>query len=107
MTYLQSKVKQFRLVEKLGEQGFHYDIKEVFEAITKAVTDNNPKLLEENKSTTKAIEALDKSNDHAKTLELMNKNGVIHSTLIRPVAKLLVPSNESQFRFHDDPDSDK
>ena len=35
---LQSKVKQVRLVEKLGKQGFHYDIKEVLERITKAVT---------------------------------------------------------------------
>ena len=31
----------------------------------------------------------------------MNKNGVIHSSLIRPIAKLLVPK-KSQFRLVDD-----
>ena len=32
---LQSKVKQFRLVEKIGKQGFHYDVQELFERTTK------------------------------------------------------------------------
>ena len=41
---IQSKVKQVRLVEKVGKQGFHYCIKELFEPITKAVTDGNQKL---------------------------------------------------------------
>ena len=103
---LQSKVKQVRLVEKLGKQGYHYDLKELFEPITKAVTDSNQKLLEETKSNTKAIENLDESNKYIKTLELMNKNEVIHRSLIRPLAKLLVPRNRSQFRLDDDPDSD-
>ena len=42
-----------------------------------------------------------------KTLESVNKNEVIHSSLIRPIAKLLVPKNKSQFRLLDDLDSDK
>ena len=36
----------------------------------------------------------------------MKKNGVLHSSLIRPIAKLLVPKSKSQFRLLDDPDSD-
>ena len=36
----------------------------------------------------------------------MNENEVIHSRLIRPIAKLLVPKNKSQFRLVEDPDSD-
>ena len=36
----------------------------------------------------------------------MNKNELIHSSLIGPIAKLLVPKNKSQFRLLDDPDSD-
>ena len=59
---LQSKVKQVRLVEELGKQSFHYDIKELFEPITKVVTVSNRKLLEESKSTTKANMELDESN---------------------------------------------
>ena len=38
---LQSKVKQVRLVEKSGKQGYHYDMKELFEPITKTLTDTN------------------------------------------------------------------
>ena len=47
---LKSKVKQVGLVEKLSKQGYHEDIKEVSEPITKAVIDSNQKLLEETKS---------------------------------------------------------
>ena len=36
----------------------------------------------------------------------MNKNELIHSGLIRPVAKLLVPKNKRQFRLLDDPNCD-
>ena len=53
-------------------------MKKLFEPITKAVTDSNQELLDETKSNTKAIEALDESNDHVKASELMNKNGIIH-----------------------------
>ena len=38
---LQSKLKQVRLVDNLGKQGFHYNIIEQFEPITKAVADSN------------------------------------------------------------------
>ena len=94
---LQTKVKQVRLVEKLGEQGFHYDIKELFEPITKAVTDSKQKILEETKSNTKAIENLNESNNYVKTLDSINKNEVIHSSLIRPIAKLLLSKNKVGF----------
>ena len=47
---LKSKVKQVGLVEKLSKQGYHEDIKKIFEPITKAVTDSNQKVLEETKS---------------------------------------------------------
>ena len=102
---LQSKVKQVRLVEKLGKQGFHYDAKEIFEPITKTLTDKRQKILEETKINTKAIENLDESK-YLKSLELMNKNEREHPSLIRPIAKLLLPKNKSQFRLIDDPDSE-
>ena len=37
----------------------------------------------------------------------MNRNGIYHSSVIRPIAELLVPTNKSHFRLHDDPDSGK
>ena len=104
---LQSKAKQVRWVEKLGKQGFHDYIKEIFEPITKALTDSNQKILEEIKSITKAIEKPDGSNVHVKSLALMNKNGVVQSSLIRPIDKILIPTNKFQFRLQDDLDSDK
>ena len=49
---------------------------------------------------------MDELNVHLKVLELLKKNGVIHSSLIRPIAKLLVPAIKSQFRLFDDLDTD-
>ena len=103
---LQSKEKQVRLVEKLGKQGFHYDITESLEPITKVITDSNQKLLKETISNTKAIEGLDELNVHVNALELLNKNGVIHSSSIRPTTNILVLTNKNQFRLIDDLDSD-
>ena len=45
MNYTQ-KQEQVRLVENLRKQGYHHDIKELFEPITKAFTDSNQKILE-------------------------------------------------------------
>ena len=56
---IQSKVKQVRLVEKLGKRGIHYDVRELFDLITKALTDTSQKLLEETRTNTKAIGNLD------------------------------------------------
>ena len=86
----QSNIKQVRFVEKLGKQGYLYDIKELFELITKFLTITSQKLIEETKSNTKAIENLDESNKYVKTLELMSQNEVFHSSLIGPIAKLVV-----------------
>ena len=46
------------------------------------------------------------SNKYNKFLESTNKNEIILSSLIRPIAKFLVPKNRSQFRLLADPDSD-
>ena len=86
-------MKQLRLVAKLGKQGYHHDIKELFEPIRKAVIDSHQKLLEEIKCITKAIEKLDETTKYVKTLESMNENEIILSNLIRPIAKLLGPTN--------------
>ena len=52
---LQSEIKQFRLVEKLGKQGFHHDVKELIEPITKTDTDSCQKLFEEKNSEQKQL----------------------------------------------------
>ena len=49
---------------------------------------------------------MDESIVHAKVLELRNEIGVFHSSLIRPIAKLLVPITKRQFQLYDNFDSD-
>ena len=70
---LQSKVKQVRLVEKLSKQGFHYDVKELFEPITNTLTERSQKILDETRFITKAIENLDESNKYVKTFGVNDK----------------------------------
>ena len=41
---LRSKAKQIRLVEKIGKQGFQFDIKELFELITTKLTETSRKI---------------------------------------------------------------
>ena len=93
-------MKQVRLEEKLGKQGFQSDTKIGFKAITNAVTEANESSIEE----TKAIEELNESNVHVKTLELMNENWVIDTNLFRPLVTLLGQQNKSQFRLYGDTD---
>ena len=75
LPYLQSKVKQVRLAGKLCKQCFRFDMKELFEPISNAVRDSNQKILEETRTTTKAIEGLDELNFHKKAFESMTENG--------------------------------
>ena len=103
---LKLRLKQVRLLEKLGKQGFHNDQKEIFEPIAKTVTDISQKLIEKTKSTTKPIEEMDESNVYADPFQLIIENGVIDSRLIRPIAKLLLLTNIIQFWVYDHPDSD-
>ena len=51
---IKSKQPEVRLQEKLGEQDYHCDSAEVFQPITKTVTDTSEKLREESKPSTKA-----------------------------------------------------
>ena len=55
----QSKVKQVRLVEKLTKQGYHYDVKELFEPITNSIKDVSEDvtrtMLESSKQNNKAL----------------------------------------------------
>ena len=93
---MQSKVKQVRLVRKLGKKGFHYDTKELFEPICKAATDTTEIMHEDSKSTTRAIEEMNESIVHVKDLKLRNRNGEQDTSLIRTIASptVLVRQNK-------------
>ena len=52
-------MKQFRIEDKLGSQGFHYDTNQLVEPITKTLTDTSQKLLDKTKINTKSKENLE------------------------------------------------
>ena len=81
------QLNEVRLQAKTCEKGFNYDAKGLFEPITKPVSDTSGKVFQENKSTTRTIEALNQTNVQVKISELRNKNGVFNTTLIRSLAK--------------------
>ena len=103
---IQSDVREVRSQEKLGKQVYHYDAKEIFEPIRKAVINLSEKLLEESKPTLEAIKEVYESNVHVKALELLLKKGIFSLSLIRPLEKHIVPQNKSQFWLYDDADSE-
>ena len=99
---LQNQVKVVRLQDKLGEQNFHEDMKEVFEPLTdtlKKTSENITKTITENSiNNNKAIENLNE-----KVLESMNDKGLIDSSLI----EVIKSDNKGQFRLTKDPNSTK
>ena len=80
-------------------------IQKDIEAIMRAVSEANERLIEETKSTMKAM-FIKAPNVHVKALELMNQIGVIDTRLIRPLATLLVLQNKSQFWLYGDTGGD-
>ena len=70
---LQSKVEQVRLVEKLGKQGYHYDIKELFEPITNTIIDVSEDL-------TRTM--IERSKENYKLLKIMNDRCIRASYLL-------------------------
>ena len=87
------------MVEKLGKQGFHYERKEYLNQLQKQLQIATKNYLRRLKAIQKAIEELDESNVHIRALELMNKNGIIHSSVIRFIAKLSVPTKKVNFDY--------
>ena len=93
---IQPKVKQVRLVEELGKQGYQYDIKELFEPTTNTFKDVS-------EDVTRTM--VEPSNEKFKTLttvsnkllEIMNDRGIITSYLMKPLSKITNPENTSQF----------
>ena len=103
---LQNQVKVVRLQEKLGEQNFHEDLKEVYEPLTNTLekTSENIKktITESSINNNKAISDLNE-----KILELMNDKGMIAPFLASFLVNLFKPENKSQFKLRKNPNSTK
>ena len=93
----EAKVREIRLLQKTGKRDYHFDPKELFEPITKTVTDKVKNFFEESRYNTQAIEELIETNIHVNFLKLLNEKGAIKSNFNRHLAFLLVRQNETQF----------
>ena len=103
---LQAKIKQVRLVEKLGERCFHYDTKQLFEPLTDTIKNTSEDIT---KTITKTSNKNNKTlgNLNEKVFESMNDKGMIAPYLVSSLVNLFKRKNESQFRLIKDPNSTK
>ena len=77
------KGKTNRIGRKVRETGISLGYKRLFESTTKVITDTNEKLVKESIYTTEAIEKLNESKLHLEVSQLINKNGVVDTSLLR------------------------
>ena len=99
---LQSKVKQVRLVQKLGKQCYYYNKKELFEPIKDDSEDVTGTMIESSKENNKALKSLNN-----KLLEILNDRGIIASYLLSPLSKIINPENVTQFKLVEDRNSNR
>ena len=90
----QSKGKQVSLFEKVGEQGFNYDLKELFEPNTDTINNTSEDITKTITETSiKNNKALENLNE--KDLELMNDKCMIAPYLASSLVNLLELENKS------------
>ena len=103
---LQNQVQEVRLQNKLGDQNYHEDAKNLFKPMNDAIKNTSEsitKTLTENSiNNNKAIENLNE-----KILELMNDKGMIAPYLTTSFVEVFKKDNKSQFRLRKDPNSTK
>ena len=103
---LQNQVKVVKLQDKLGEQNFHEDMKNVFELVTRTLENTSENL-------TKAITETSIKNNLAieninnNLLEIMNDRGILATYLMSPLSKITNPENKSQFKLVEDHNSNR
>ena len=91
------------MVEHLGQQGFHYDVKELLEAITNSIKDASEDVtgtMMENSNENKALTTWNN-----KLLKLMNDRGIVASYLLSLFYKITNPEITSQFKLVRDSNS--
>ena len=103
---LKDQVQEVRLQDKLGEQNYHEDAKQLFRPMTDEIKNTSEKITktvtENSNNNNKAIENLNEKN-----LELMNDQGLIAPYLSTSPVNLFKPENKSEFRLRKDPNSTK
>ena len=103
---LEDQVKVVRLLDKLGKQNFHEDMKKVFEPVTKSLENTSENL-------TKAITETSIKNNLAieninnNLLEIMNDRGILTTYLMSPLSRITNPENTTQFKLVKDHNSNR
>ena len=94
---LQNQVKIVNLLDKLGEQSFHEDMKKVFEPVTKSLKSTSENITNAiTDSSIKNNQAIENVNN--KLLEIMNDRGILATYLMSPLSKITNPEISSQFK---------
>ena len=105
--YKKTKEKLFekRLQEKLGNQSFYYDMKQVFEPSIEAQEVNTKKIIKSQELTQKAITEGNENLQNTLTtgLDILNnlvKSNMIDSNIVRTLSNLMNNKNKSQFSIN-------
>ena len=101
---IQSRVKQVKLEEELGEQSFPYDTRELFEPIAKAPKNRNEELNKETKSKAKTNEAWSQLivSFLNPSVQLAFDWEITSSGSVDELVELLTMKNTSHFTFTND-----
>ena len=103
---LENKVKIVRLQDKLGKQGFHEDLKKVFETVTKSLENTSQAIRKTITETSiKNNQAIENLNN--KLLEIMNDRGILDTYLMSHSSKIANPENTTQFKLVKDSNSNR
>ena len=103
---LENQVKVVRLLDKLGEQNFHEDMKKVFEPVTKSI-ENTSQNITKNIAETSLKNNLAIENINDKLLEIMNDRGILATYLMSPLSRIINPENTTQFKLVKDHNSNR
>ena len=97
--YKKTKEKLFekQLKEKLTDQSFYYDMKQVFEPSIDAQKDNTKKIIESQESTQKAI-----TEGNQNILNALVKSKTIDTNILPTLSNIMNITNKSQFKLNYD-----
>ena len=97
--YKKTKEKLFekQLKEKLTDQSFYYDMKQVFEPSIDAQKESTKKIIKSQESTQKAI-----TEGNQNILNALVKSNIIDSNILPTLSNIMNAKNKSQFKLNYD-----
>ena len=103
---LKNQVEELRLQNKLGEQNFHENSKQIYEPLTDMIEDISQDITKTMTETSiynnKTLDIL-----KDKLLEILNDGGVLASFLLSPLSKITNPEHTRQIKIETYPSSNR